>query len=515
MYVQQINRTPTRCKIAPSPDHYPSNVNAFASKSSLTKDNRNSCILDDFHHTNSLCNININNNNNNINHNNNNNVNISSNKHNNSQRNNNSNNLSRIFRIRQSMLPKQTNHTNTNRNCCNLTSGKCKATNNDFSNFKHNARSKQSNEMSMASISPVSSSISSALSPSPLIFEDEEIIFTENQIYIGINEHRQMNNHNNNNNHNCSSYNKIRNNDTNLNENFIGNNSNGYGGGDGCAGSSKKLQDKSTFNLVTGNVFNLKKNGAKQGCGPGSSDTMMNGNANDVFEKVKMDKARKSSSPFSSPTGHDGFFNSSSINNNNSIFMDSNSINNSVLSGGADFNCHNNSIKAKQDALNRQHFLFGSNLDLIYDDDLKCASAFDYEVDNSPTKRLSEYDNLNETFCLSHAMCKQNNANRNKYLADNNDSGYGNGTYAETWDFLNNRPSHSPSSQSSTTASTTNCKPLSKKLYEIHYETAVSGSSRRTSISTIETWIDDEVFDNSFNEELEKRCASLTPATYR
>lgn len=34
-------------------------------------------------------------------------------------------------------------------------------------------------------------------------------------------------------------------------------------------------------------------------------------------------------------------------------------------------------------------------------------------------------------------------------------------------------------------------------------------SSRRTSISTVETWVEDEIFDNSFNEELERRCASF------
>lgn len=42
----------------------------------------------------------------------------------------------------------------------------------------------------------------------------------------------------------------------------------------------------------------------------------------------------------------------------------------------------------------------------------------------------------------------------------------------------------------------------------IHYE-YVGSSSRRTSVSTMETWIDDEIFDNSFNEELEKRCTNV------
>lgn len=30
--------------------------------------------------------------------------------------------------------------------------------------------------------------------------------------------------------------------------------------------------------------------------------------------------------------------------------------------------------------------------------------------------------------------------------------------------------------------------------------------SRRTSLCTVETWLEDEIFDNSFNEELERRC---------
>lgn len=39
-----------------------------------------------------------------------------------------------------------------------------------------------------------------------------------------------------------------------------------------------------------------------------------------------------------------------------------------------------------------------------------------------------------------------------------------------------------------------------------YYERASASFSRRSSISTTETWVDDESFDNSFNEELEKRC---------
>lgn len=493
LYVQQINRTPNRCKIAPSPDHYTSNANAFASKSSLNKECRNSYILDDFHHSNSIVN----------------------NTNNKSQRNNSSNNLSRIFRIRQSTLSKQAK--NKSKHACGLvsssaTTAKCKnddclnshdmhnnnsnnLNNNNINNNKNNNNnsssncSKQSIECSMATISPISSSISSsAVSPSPLIFEDEEIIFTENQIYIGINEHHHHHHHHRhlgNNGGRCK-------NATNLNERWCE-----------CE-ATQKYHEKSTFDLVTGNLFNSKRpnstyrtNGV---CGDVHSDH------EHVFEKVGIDKSKKPS-PFTSPMGNECFFDGNSNSTSGNI-----SGNHKGNIDGPSVNYSGTSSKSKQQ-ITRHHFLFDSNLDLSYDDGLKC--TFDHEVDNSPTKRLSEYDNLNETFCLSHATCsKQNSSNRSKYLAENNDSGYGNGTYAETWDFLNSRPIHTPSTPSSTTASTTNTRPLSKKLYEIHYETAVSGSSRRTSISTIETWIEDEVFDNSFNEELEKRCASLSASPY-
>lgn len=42
-----------------------------------------------------------------------------------------------------------------------------------------------------------------------------------------------------------------------------------------------------------------------------------------------------------------------------------------------------------------------------------------------------------------------------------------------------------------------------------YYERASASFSRRSSISTTETWVDDETFENSFNEELEKRCETV------
>ncbi|KFB51666.1 AGAP007439-PA-like protein [Anopheles sinensis] len=53
---------------------------------------------------------------------------------------------------------------------------------------------------------------------------------------------------------------------------------------------------------------------------------------------------------------------------------------------------------------------------------------------------------------------------------------------------------------------------LNNKHYEIDTDVvwrSTRCSSRRTSASTVETWIDDETFDNSFNEELERRCTTL------
>uniref|UniRef100_A0A182QWI5 Uncharacterized protein n=1 Tax=Anopheles farauti TaxID=69004 RepID=A0A182QWI5_9DIPT len=53
---------------------------------------------------------------------------------------------------------------------------------------------------------------------------------------------------------------------------------------------------------------------------------------------------------------------------------------------------------------------------------------------------------------------------------------------------------------------------LNSKQYEIDTDVvwrSTRCSSRRTSASTVETWIDDETFDNSFNEELERRCVTL------
>lgn len=104
----------------------------------------------------------------------------------------------------------------------------------------------------------------------------------------------------------------------------------------------------------------------------------------------------------------------------------------------------------------------------------------------------SEYDNLNETFYHSVHNAPTPNATRIPYDDDTWDFLAGGGNRTDPYHNVVLTPTHPPMSN--------------RRLYEIHYEAAVS--SRRSSISTAETWIDDETFDNSFNEELEKRCAT-------
>lgn len=190
---------------------------------------------------------------------------------------------------------------------------------------------------------------------------------------------------------------------------------------------------------------------------------------------------------------------------------------------------HNNNIV-------RQLYPFETSTDVSFNGSSlqsTTSSSYDYEdVDGSPTKRLSEYDNLNETFWHSHenehsicpnccdcdgtrtgnkltrssTICDQmTNGDNHKHCINNNhhnNNSNNRSTYADTWDYINGRIGPVP------IPPTANPNMIQNK-YEIHYESAVSASSRRTSISTIETWIDDEVFDNSFNEELERRCAQL------
>lgn len=351
-YVQQINRTPNRCKIAPSPEH--AAVNAFQ-----TSPSNNSLILADYHHSNN-------------------------NRH----------------------------HTNLNIKKC-FQSGR-KSSNKQGSPPKdHDPRQSHRHCITAST------------------FYDEEIIFTENKIYVGI----------------------------------------------GDASNSNGNMPVNTKHSI--------------GC-------EMN---DQLFPKVKLNRQQHPVSP-------------------------------------AQRNCGSASCPDKQNANNilRQLYPCETSTDVSFNANSlqsTTSSLYDYEdVDGSPTKRLSEYDNLNESFWHSHesdnsgctSCCgcdggprASNKLARSSTVCDHmasgdshkqcvrnnhNNSNNNRSTYADTWDFINGRIGSVP------IPPTANPNMIQNK-YEIHYESAVSASSRRTSISTIETWIEDEVFDNSFNEELEKRCAQL------
>lgn len=106
----------------------------------------------------------------------------------------------------------------------------------------------------------------------------------------------------------------------------------------------------------------------------------------------------------------------------------------------------------------------------------------------STSKRLSEYDNVNKLFWHSH----------------DSDSVITEHFYADAQNIVNWALVPVPSTANNN---------LIKNVNEIHYDVS-SSVSRRTSISTNETWIDDEEFDNSFNEELELRCAKYCVRCY-
>lgn len=127
---------------------------------------------------------------------------------------------------------------------------------------------------------------------------------------------------------------------------------------------------------------------------------------------------------------------------------------------------------------------------------------------STQTKRLSTYDNVDyewashdengnssrhfNDFQLSTKGHQQNqipiiNDNQNEFYLKNSDSWkFFNKQYLQNSKFFDNH------------------KII--KNNTIHYESV--SDSRRTSVSTLDTWVDDESFDNSFNEELEKRCTA-------
>lgn len=348
-------------------------------------------------------------------------LNLSSN-NNNIQRNR--NNLSKIFRNRRTITAaatkKQTKDTNRMNNAKYLmnmdVSGNGDGSGDSEMDLGVAINEKnQYSRMTAAETTPTTS-------PS-LNFEDEQIIFTENQIYVGINE--QINN----------------NNSTQFQQNVF-----------------TKIHEKQPLNRFNGNQSN---NYTQINCFAKEIDrtgdsTNRTGTANPksveketIFEKVKFNRTTKSMSHSQQKAS--------------TVHL-------------AQENANINSNRPK---FQGRH-LFETSADVSFENSMDSSS---------PTNRLSEYDNLNETFHLTHSPC---------YGTKNYNS---NGTYAETWDFLTNK------SYACNNVMLSSSQPLShKRLLEIHYEAAVS--SRRTSISTIETWIDDEIFDNSFNEELEKRCAT-------
>lgn len=107
------------------------------------------------------------------------------------------------------------------------------------------------------------------------------------------------------------------------------------------------------------------------------------------------------------------------------------------------------------------------------------------------SKRLSEYDNVNTIFWHSH---NDNDTIIGNWIENNHMKQFD----ADAQNLLNISLAPIPSTANAN---------MVKNINEIYCELPVSASSRRTSISTSDTWIDDEEFDNSFNEELEMRCA--------
>lgn len=309
-YVQQINRTPNRCKIAPSPEH--AAIHAFQASPS------NSMVFADYHHTNN-------------------------------------------------------NHPRTKLNlkkCFQAKGG------------KHNSNHVRASNEADLSLSPPSAHSSNT-------YCDEEIIFTENKIYVSMAERTTR--------------------------------------------PRRPTQQSPCENNATNEI---------------------------IFEKVKLN--RRNEQAMVHPVAH---------------------------------TCAHSHPSA-----GRQLCPFETSTDVSVNGSMHSTSlSYDYG-DGSPCKHLNEYENLNESFWQSHNTdCSVDNGNRtNERTATEARS-----TYAETWDFIGiNRITPVP------IPATANVNMVQNK-YEIHYESAVSASSRRTSISTTETWIDDETFDNSFNEELEKRCAKL------
>lgn len=388
--MQQINRTPTRGKVAPSPDHHAINAYQLPNSHNVTAQ-----MFDDFHHSNSVL------------------------------RSNTNENVGKIFRIRKSKATKVTGSLHNLNNNLNTNCATGDVSDNQAANLRNQKLCNRENEIRNTSttLSPCASSI----------FGDEEIVFTENQIYVGINERSTNNNNNINNN----------------------------------GSPPKKLQDKRTITSA------IRFDGA------GISDTYCECDSRNVNNKT-----------------HIG--NQVDRNYSERKFIDK-EICFEKVGAKKSRDSIKRSCERNNETNNYSHYrsnsnhLFETSADVSFNDSIKSSVSYDYEVDSSPTNRLSECDNLNQIFWLSNNRhSHSNNANNDHRLPQHS-------SYADSWDFLHNKPEQDDLASSP--------PPLQNpRMYEIHYEAAVS--SRRTSISTVETWIDDETFDNSYNEELEKRCAN-------
>lgn len=378
MYVPQINRTPTRHRVAPSPEHRPT-TNAFRqSKSSHRKaqttntdpnannNHQVAHIFDDFHHSNQSLH---------------------------SQ----TGHLSKLFRIRKSVTctertasapPTSTSTTkNTNRmNNAKHLMGAVTAGEN-----AHQQPQKKRFNHSAAERMP---STNGAVLPG----DEEEIIFTENRIYAAAEA--------------SPTARELR---VNHNEN---------------TSTPSKQHTKHSFRAMT---------------------TM------ECFSKGNADS-------------------------------DANSVNRSTSAAAVTATATNSKIVKKEIVFEKVKMQRGERTSP------QSARPFGFQsISSSPIHHHysdSEYDNLNETFYNSEHSARTPNASRVQYDDD-------------TWDFL---AGGRPETYHNVVLTPTHPPMSNRRLYEIHYEAAVS--SRRSSISTAETWIDDETFDNSFNEELEKRCAT-------
>lgn len=395
MYVPQINRTPTRHRVAPSPEHRPA-ANAFRLAKSSNHQNTNANnnnnnqvahIFDDFHHSNQSLH---------------------------SQ----TGHLSKLFRIRKSASstkraappPTTTKQTPT---ATTPASSPPKNTNR-MNNAKHLMGAVATNQNGQQQ-RPKKRFNQSAIERTPtttaLPGDDEEIIFTENRIYAAAT---------------AASPNAANESPVNHNEN---------------TSTPSKQHTKHSFRAMTTiECFskastdmhaNSVNRSSSTGAVPATATNSKSFTKEIVFEKVKLNHGERTAVSANSPQSA------------------------RYPIQCIPFGCHSNS---------------GSPINHHYSD--------------------SEYDNLNETFYHSEHSARSPKAMQPQYDDD-------------TWDFL----AGSRTDEYHNVVLTPSHPPLSnRRLYEIHYEAAVS--SRRSSISTAETWIDDETFDNSFNEELEKRCAT-------